>query len=311
MSTQKSYKTFWDDKASTTKGALLAVDGSANEQVLQLTGAYSARQVETALDLHKSDRVLELGCGVGRIGHLLAPKVAHWEGADISANMIEVARARLAANANVGFTELKQSRLDALATASFDKAYSVAVFIHMDKEDFFLYLEEIARVLKPGGLLYFDTWNLASKVGWRRFQLEVDQHRRADPSQRKDVARNQFSTPEEVRLFLEHAGFEPLLMMSESPWVQAVALKPGGNVEAAKLRADLRAKADRIAYTPLWTELFDRMIEVAHAGVPPQSMLDGLGDDSRGEEIPMFRTWFLDLWRHNQAHWGPPPDNAG
>jgi len=49
MSTQKSYKTFWDDKASTTKGALLAVDGSANEQVLQLTGAYSARQVETAL----------------------------------------------------------------------------------------------------------------------------------------------------------------------------------------------------------------------------------------------------------------------
>ena len=48
MSTQKSYKTFWDDKASTTKGALLAVDGSANEQVLQLTGAYSARQVATA-----------------------------------------------------------------------------------------------------------------------------------------------------------------------------------------------------------------------------------------------------------------------
>ena len=71
------------------------------------------------------------------------------------------------------------------------------------------------------------------------------------------------------------------------------------------------SKADRIAYTPLWTELFDRMIEVAHAGVPPQSMLDGLGDDSRGEEIPMFRTWFLDLWRHNQAHWGPPPENAG
>ena len=167
-----------------------------------------------------------------------------------------------------------------------------------------------AAISMPGGLFYLDTWNLASRVGWRRFTLEVNQHRNADPSQRKDVARNQFSTPEEVRIFLEHAGFQTLQMQSESPWVQTVALKPGGVVDADAVRARLERDADKIAYTPLWTELFDRMIEVAHAGVPPQSMLDGLGDDSRGEEIPMFRTWFLDLWRHNQAHWGPPPGGA-
>lgn len=305
-----NYKAFWDDKASTTIGALLAVDGSASEDVARLTGAYTARQVASALEFTPNDRVLELGCGVGRIGLQLAPKVGRWEGADISANMLEVARSRLAAYSNVGFTELKRSRLDGIADASFDKVYCVAVFIHMDKEDFFLYLEEIARVLKPGGLLYFDTWNLASKVGWRRFMLEVEQHRNADPSQRKDVARNQFSTPQEVQTFLEHAGFETLLTMSESPWVQAVALKPGAGADAAALRASVQARADRIAYTPLWTELFDRMLAVAHAGAPPQTLLDGLGDDSRGEEIPMFRTWFLDLWRHNQAHWGPPPDIA-
>ena len=305
-----NYKAFWDDKASTTIGALLAVDGSASEDVARLTGAYTARQVASALEFTPNDRVLELGCGVGRIGLQLAPKVGRWEGADISANMLEVARSRLAGYSNVGFTELKRSRLDGLDDASFDKVYCVAVFIHMDKEDFFLYLEEIARVLKPGGLLYFDTWNLASKVGWRRFMLEVQQHRNADPSQRKDVARNQFSTPQEVQTFLEHAGFETLLTMSDSPWVQAVALKPGGNTDAAALRASVQARAARIAYTPLWTELFDRMLAVAHAGAPPQTLLDGLGDDSRGEEIPMFRTWFLDLWRHNQAHWGPPPDIA-
>ena len=191
-----NYKAFWDDKASTTVGALLAVDGSASEDVARLTGAYTARQVASALDFQPTDRVFELGCGVGRIGLQIAPKVAYWEGADISANMLDVARARLAAQKNVGFTELKRSRLDGIPDASFDKAYCVAVFIHMDKEDFFLYLEELARVLKPGGVLYFDTWNLASKVGWRRFMLEVEQHRNADHTLRKDVARNQFSTPE-------------------------------------------------------------------------------------------------------------------
>jgi ubiquinone/menaquinone biosynthesis C-methylase UbiE len=302
-----NYKAFWDDKASTTTGALIAVDGSASEETARLTGAYTARQVTSALDLKPTDRVLELGCGVGRIGLEIAPKVAHWEGADISQNMLDVARSRLSGQKNVGFTELKQSRLDGLADASFDKAYCVAVFIHMDKEDFFLYLEELARVLKPGGVLFFDTWNLASTVGWRRFMLEVGQHRNADHSQRKDVARNQFSTPEEVRAFLKAAGFETLLMMSDSPWVQAVALKPGGGADAGKLRAGLESRVASIAYTPLWTELFDRMLAVAHAGEPPQTLLDGLGDDARGEEIPMFRQWFLDLWRHNQAHWGPPP----
>jgi len=308
MSTQKSYKTFWDDKASTTKGALLAVDGSANEQVLQLTGAYSARQVETALDLHKSDRVLELGCGVGRIGHLLAPKVAHWEGADISANMLRVAKERLAAHGNVGFTELARTTLAPIADASIDKAYCVAVFIHMDKEDFYLYLEELARVVKPGGLIYFDTWNLASKVGWRRYALEVAQYRGADIGTRKDVARNQFSTPDEVRAFLEHAGFETLLVLSDSPWVQAVARRKGGNDDGSATRERLQRQAQRIAYTPLWTELFDTLIKVTTEGMPPQAALDMMADASRGEEVPMFRAWFLELWRANEQHWGQAPN---
>jgi len=308
MSTQKSYKTFWDDKASTTKGALLAVDGSANEQVLQLTGAYSARQVETALDLHKSDRVLELGCGVGRIGHLLAPKVAHWEGADISANMLRVAKERLAAHGNVGFTELARTTLAPIADASIDKAYCVAVFIHMDKEDFYLYLEELARVVKPGGLIYFDTWNLASKVGWRRYALEVAQYRGADIGTRKDVARNQFSTPDEVRAFLEHAGFETLLVLSDSPWVQAVARRKGGHDDGSAARERLQKQAQRIAYTPLWTELFDTLIKVTTEGMPPQAALDMMADASRGEEVPMFRAWFLELWRANAQHWGKAPN---
>jgi ubiquinone/menaquinone biosynthesis C-methylase UbiE len=308
MSTQKSYKTFWDDKASTKQGALLAVDGSANEHVLQLTGAYSARQVTLALDLQASDRILELGCGVGRIGHLLAPKVAHWEGADISANMLTVAKERLAEHRNVGFTELMRTSLAPLADASLDKAYCVAVFIHMDKEDFYLYLEELARVVKPGGLVYFDTWNLASKVGWRRYALEVAQYRGADIGTRKDVARNQFSTPDEVSAFLEHAGFELLLMLSDSPWVQAVARRKGGSGDSSSERKRLAARAEEIAYTPLWTELFDTLIKVTTEGLSPHAALAMMDDATRGEEVPMFRAWFLELWRTNERHWGQAPN---
>lgn len=303
----KNYKSFWDNKATTPTGAFIAVDGSANEDVARLTGAYTARQVECALALRPADRVLELGCGVGRIGRELAPKIAHWQGADISANMLGVARERLAALPNVGLTELARSRLDGLADGAFTKAYCVAVFIHMDKEDFLLYLEELSRVLEPGGLLFFDTWNLAHPVGWRRFALEVGQYREADPAQRKDVARNQFSTPEEVRVYLDHCGFDLLQMYTDSPWVQAVAVKRGGATDLAAERARLQHDAPRIAYTPLWTELFDAMIRVTGEGLPPSFMLDLLDDDARGEEIAMFRTWYRALWQHNTEHWGPLP----
>src|SRR6185312_14772587 len=294
----QNYKDFWDNKASTTKGAFIAVDGSASEHMLQLTGAYSARQVEAALDLRPADRVLELGCGVGRIGLELAAGVAHWEGADISANMLKVARDRFAARTNAGFTELTRTSLRPLADASFDKAYCIAVFIHMDKEDFYIYLEETSRVLKPGGLLYFDAWNLASPTGWRRYAMEINQHRDADPAQRKDVARNQFTNPEEVRAFLQHAGFELLWLCGDSPWVQAVAMRRGGGDLAAQTQR-VAAAAPRIVYTPLWTELFSTMLEVfAEGTLTAQQGLDILADDSRGEEVRMFREVYGDVLRH-------------
>ncbi|MBS0515625.1 MAG: methyltransferase domain-containing protein [Proteobacteria bacterium] len=302
-----NYKTTWDAKSSTPVHAMLSVDGSANEERLRASGAYTARMVSAALALKPTDRVLELGCGVGRIGHELAPQIAHWEGADISANMLKVARERLAKFSNVGLTELTRSDLRSLPDASFDKAYSIAVFIHMDKEDFYLYLEDLARVLKPGGLLFFDTWNTSHPVGWRRFAVELNPFRGVDPTERKDVARNQFSNPEEVRTFLDHAGFDVVEMFSDSPWVQAVAMRRGGGDVGAERRR-VQANAGRIAYSPLWTELFDYSIRSQIEGTMTLTeALEAMQDDSRGEEIPMFRAAFLDVWRYNEQAWGPIP----
>src|SRR3546814_13977144 len=86
--------------------------------------------------------------------------------------MLTAARERLRDHANTALDALTRSRLDPLADASMDKGYCIAVFIHMDKEDMVLYLRDVARVLCPGGLFYFDTWNLAHQVGWRRFDFE-------------------------------------------------------------------------------------------------------------------------------------------
>jgi ubiquinone/menaquinone biosynthesis C-methylase UbiE len=159
---------------------MAAVDGSPDEDTLQVTGRWTAAQVAHALVLQKSDKVLELGCGVARVGREIAPLCASWHGADISENMLKVAQARTAHLSNTEFHVLSCTRLSMFPENSFDKSCSVAVLIHLDKEDLFLYLRELLRVLRPGGLLYFDTWNLAHETGWKRWLFEVEEWARSD-----------------------------------------------------------------------------------------------------------------------------------
>ena len=304
----RDYKSFWNDKAATPAGARIAVDGSTDERTLRLTGAFSAAQARAALDLRPTARVFELGCGVGRIGRELAGGVAAWHGLDISENMLEVARDRLAGRGEVHLHALHGPRLDALPDASLDKGYSVAVFIHMDKEDMVLYLREVARVLRPGGLFYFDHWNLAHPVGWQRFEFEVAQAARVPPGQRKDVARNQFCVPEELVAYVRGVGLEPLLVIGDSPNAQLVARKPDGDAGAeAEERARLQRAAPRIDYGRDWTTYFEAILEAEAAGAAPtrlMALLDARpADDATAE---MFRAWIAGLWRLRPA-WGPVP----
>src|SRR3546814_20409368 len=77
---------------------------------------------------------------------------------------------------------------------------------------------------------------------------------------RSDGARNQVCTPQEVEWYVRAGGREPVLMLTDSPWVQVVARKPDAGSDDA-LRATLAAAAAQIQYPPLWTELFNCILE--------------------------------------------------
>jgi SAM-dependent methyltransferase len=305
-----NYRSFWNDKAQTVQGAMIAVDGSADEATLSATGQYSARQARQALEISPKDYVLELGCGVGRIGSHVAPFCALWHGVDISPNMLAVAGERLSAlpAGRVKLDALDRTRLDPCADAAYDKVYCVAVFIHMDKEDFLLYLREIYRVLKPGGRLYFDHWNLAHPVGWKRFELEADQYIDFDQAGRKDVARNQFVTPQEVELFLRGAGFDVVLQLNEAPFLQAVAVKPGGEESSAAIAARLAQNKDAIRYSDRWTYWFSNLLPLFTGIESPAELLARMPPDDADEESHMHHLWVKAIWRNHPDRWGACPN---
>lgn len=257
-----TYETRWDRSAGTAEEARLAVDGSASEEVLRRTGAWAADQVAAALDISESDRVLELGCGVGRIGLELAPRCREWHGVDISSNMLGVAEERLGQLANVYFHKIRRTSLEAFEDASIDKIYCSAVFIHLDKEDVFLFLREFARILKPGGLAYFETWNLGHPAGWKYFLMNVEHWAASDQTVRKDVSRNQFSVLEELRLYVNHAGLVEVAAYPDSPYIQVIASRDPGPEQLRALREHQSARADRVRYSARWSELFERVLNV-------------------------------------------------
>ena len=302
-----TYKDFWNRQASSAESAISAVDGSQSEEVVQHTGRWSAAQVCAALEIGENDLVLELGCGVGRIGRELAPRCRHWTGVDISENMIKHARDRLLACDNVSFHRLDRSKLEMLEDNSIDKAYSIAVFCHMDKEDLYLYMQELNRVVRPGGMIFVETWNLDHPVGWRRWAYEPLVWSRADHSQRKDVARNQFCTATEFELYVTHAGFETLANFSASQSVQIIAGKQLETDQKVSEIARIKANGKAIAYSALYAELFAQSVDVLFGKMAASDMLnyiDQLGDLT---EAQLFRPYLLSLWEKNAEVWGKPP----
>ena len=104
-------------------------------------------------------RMLDIGCGLGRITQAAAPHFDNVVGADISAKMLEGARA-LDPPANASFVQITSSELPELDDDSFDFVASFSVFQHIPDEGVIAgYIKATSRILKPDGraLLHFNT----------------------------------------------------------------------------------------------------------------------------------------------------------
>lgn len=118
--------------------------------------------------IKKSDAVLDLGCGNGRVYQILADLSVRYVGVDQSEELIALAREH---NPNLDFRVMEMSQLD-FPDAEFDVVFLLAVLHHSPtREHRLATLREIARVLKPGGYVIMTNWNLHSD--WAKTQLET------------------------------------------------------------------------------------------------------------------------------------------
>lgn len=106
-----------------------------------------------ALDVQRTDHVLDIGCGHGRALGELARRAPNGRiaGVDLSELMVEIAAQRNRHLVRAKWVDIRRGRVEALPfdEAVFDKAMCVhGAYFWSDLERALL---EIARVLKPGG----------------------------------------------------------------------------------------------------------------------------------------------------------------
>ena len=104
----------------------------------------------------KQMRVLEIGCGAGRLTRALANLFGEVHAVDVSGEMIERARVSLADKPNAHVYQNNGCDLSVVPALEFDFAYSNIVFQHIpSREVIETYVREVNRLLRPGALFKF------------------------------------------------------------------------------------------------------------------------------------------------------------
>lgn len=156
----------WDDRAQRNAYHFIASGreewteeefyASGRESVQQLI-VDDAERICPGREL-SSLRVLEIGCGAGRMTRPLAETVAEVHGIDVSGEMIKRAHLALEAHDNAFVYHGDGAGLDAVEARDFDLAFSYIVFQHIPTiEVIEAYVRDVAKRLKPGGVFKVQT----------------------------------------------------------------------------------------------------------------------------------------------------------
>lgn len=208
------YKTAWNELSDTEARAMMHVAGYTDEERLRVATGHTLDLLGKTIGIRAQDTMLEIGCGVGRVGREVAGRVHEWIGCDVAPNMLKHAAKRLEGLTNVRLVPISGYDLAPILDASVDAVYCTVVFMHLEEWDRFAYVREAHRILRPGGRFVCDNANLDCDDGWKVFSASA-----AIPPGQRPSHISRCSTTIELRCYLQRAGFHDVVSFTEGPWV--------------------------------------------------------------------------------------------
>jgi SAM-dependent methyltransferase len=155
--------------------------------------------------LDRTQRALDVGGGDGRIARQVAPHVREIVCSDVSPTMVAEAKQNLARFSNASTFLARGYTLRPLQDESFDVAFAQGVLSFIEVNLGLALLDEMHRVLRPGGTLVVNAFTF-DRPEWARDQVEAV---------RQSARRGRFSaglyrsyTAAQIEAMVRIAGFE-------------------------------------------------------------------------------------------------------
>ena len=189
-----------------------AYDAVADEYAKQLADELDGKPLDRALlaafaELAGTGPVADIGCGPGHVAAYLAGLGAEPVGIDLSPPMIEIARQR---DPGIDFQVGSMLELSA-ATGEFHGAALMYSIIHLPPADRTLAYRELARVVRPGGIVL-----LAFHVSDAEYAAG-DVHQMREMLDQPVELTHYYLDPDDVHAGLTGAGFAEVARLDREP----------------------------------------------------------------------------------------------
>lgn len=166
-------KTFWNSKARENARYYVSSYRPYNDQnwdEFWKSGEILTERFlrESEIPFSGAEKMLEIGCGIGRMTRYFARRFCEVHGIDVSSEMISQAKENLSEFKNVSLHAGSGQDLSSFADASFDFVFSYITFQHIPSPSITLeYIREAGRVLRKGGYVYFQVNNIPVGIRYR------------------------------------------------------------------------------------------------------------------------------------------------
>ena len=208
---------------TTDEHELFALAGHVSRDEFERDRQQRAQEVVGWCSIQPVSRGFEIGSGEGTVARILAAQCQSLDCNDISQSFLAKARANCAQYPNVSFHRIESEYLDHLPANSFDFGFSLNVFIHFNAYDVFHYLQSVKRILKPGGVFYFDACSLGEQT-MPLFREHAELYKRAPEGVRGLL---NYNHPKTLQFLVREVGLRlsQRSQFSETGWMKVLTEK--------------------------------------------------------------------------------------
>jgi cyclopropane fatty-acyl-phospholipid synthase-like methyltransferase len=193
-------RSYWNSCAQENARKHIAIDDWESEEDFHRSGLRDIQKIlaSSGVTLAQGSRVLEIGCGIGRLLKPLAMERRDLEiyGVDVSTEMIQQGKERLSDVNNIYLAQVNGKDLSLFENEFFDFIFSYVTFQHIPRRYLDDIFGEVHRVLKKKGIFTF------------QMQFREDNPRTEPPE--NDYRTIRYYTTDMLHTMCNRAGFRVL-----------------------------------------------------------------------------------------------------